>query len=402
MPRKTMKLKTMKLKLPWHASRVLHGFLRPFKSAAIAAMVLATNRGSGLLLPIRRRTDTTLHPSVVVLEKRKGRIRSLAFDMEHLRSHKGFGMAWRRLPSVLDIVSHPDFPEGTWPASLGDFVHDDGLVIGFCSNRSESLLIPDRGFHNSHGYEAERKRGAEAPPFDDRDPTLTWRGSPSGQGDFFAPRMDAGNTELRQRVRMCLALRDQSIPRLGQVDARCVLASRELARPGLAEAFRAARIVGDFVPQHTWADRQFAIDIDGVSNAFSNLFIRLLYGCCVIKIASPFGYRQWYYDRLEPWRHFVPVSEDLTDLVDVLTWCGEHPRECREIAAAGHEVAMSMTHTSERNRVVADLRTRIGGRSEIADLSAARRSVPGQAEPGTHGPGSAVASPGSRTGPGTV
>ena len=40
-------------------------------------------------------------------------------------------------------------------------------------------------------------------------------------------------------------------------------------------------------------------------------FTRLLMGCCVIKVASPFGYRQWYYGDLVPWRHYVPVAADM-------------------------------------------------------------------------------------------
>jgi len=350
----------MKVKISWHLSEALHALLRPLKRAAISAWVLVTSGRVGLPLPIRARTDAQFSPGVVIVEKRGGRIRSLAFDLAYLRSRGGFGMAWRRLPAVLHVVSHPDFPAGAWPADLGDSVRDDGPIIGFCSDRAASLLIPDRGFHTSRGYATERRQGATAPAFDVRDPTIMWRGGPTGRGKIISPWMDVGNRNLRQRVRMCLLLRDLSDPRLGQVDVRCVLGRRYLARRGVAEAFHDARIVGAYTPQHTWTGRQFAIDVDGVSNAFSNLFIRLLYGCCVIKIASPFGYTQWYYDRLEPWRHFVPVRADLTDLIDAITWCRGHPRDCREIAAAGQEVAMAMTHEVERDRVVADIRARTG------------------------------------------
>lgn len=62
--------------------------------------------------------------------------------------------------------------------------------------------------------------------------------------------------------------------------------------------------------------RRFALDVDGNTNAWANLFQRLLLGCCVIKVASPFGYRQWYYDDLVPWVHYVPVRADMADLVD--------------------------------------------------------------------------------------
>ena len=75
-----------------------------------------------------------------------------------------------------------------------------------------------------------------------------------------------------------------------------------------------AGILAGYVDQMTWLVRKFALDIDGNTNAWSNLFTRLLAGCCVIKIASPLGFRQWYYDELKPWQHFVPVRADLSDL----------------------------------------------------------------------------------------
>jgi hypothetical protein len=137
----------MKIKLPWHFSAALHALLRPFKRSAIAVWVFMTSGGGGLPPTIRARSDDRLNPGVVVLEKRAGRVWSLAFDLDYLQSRGGFGMAWRRLPAVLHVMSHPDFPEGTWAADLGDSVHDDGPIIGFCSNRATSLLIPDRGFH---------------------------------------------------------------------------------------------------------------------------------------------------------------------------------------------------------------------------------------------------------------
>jgi hypothetical protein len=70
-------------------------------------------------------------------------------------------------------------------------------------------------------------------------------------------------------------------------------------------------------------------------------------GCCVIKIASAEGYRQWYYDKLEPWVHYVPACADLSDLIERIEWCRSHENECRDIARAGQEFAMRRTVKSE-------------------------------------------------------
>ena len=75
----------------------------------------------------------------------------------------------------------------------------------------------------------------------------------------------------------------------------------------------------------------------------------------MLKVASPLGYRQWYYDDLVPWRHFVPVAADLGDLIEKIEWCRAHPDECEGIAAAGQALAMSMTLEREMERGIAKL-----------------------------------------------
>ena len=108
-----------------------------------------------------------------------------------------------------------------------------------------------------------------------------------------------------------------------------------------------ADLIGDFVPTNDWGHMKYAIDIDGWTNAWSNLMQRLKLGCCVLKVQSPFGYRQWYYDSLIPWQHYVPVSADLTDLAERVDWVRSNREKARAIAAEGQELAMKMTFDSE-------------------------------------------------------
>jgi Glycosyl transferase family 90 len=90
-----------------------------------------------------------------------------------------------------------------------------------------------------------------------------------------------------------------------------------------------------------------SIDIDGNSNAWSNFFTRLVMGCCVLKVASAAGFRQWYYGDIEPWTHYVPVKADLSDLHDIVDWCRANPTECRRIAARGQAFAMARDFDTE-------------------------------------------------------
>jgi hypothetical protein len=347
----------LKTRLPTGLSALLHGLFAPAKRLALEWRAARSQHGGlpRLLLPIRGRgSDGPKSASAVTIRKRGGRLAAIEADTAWLAGRSGFSTAWRRLGAFVHLLSHPDVVDGEWRAELGDSVHEPGPVLGFCSNQPETLLVPDRGFLASGGYARQRRQAAAAPAFADRDDTILWRGSPTGFGLLANATMQPHDTDLRQRVRMCLLVA-QTDGRL-RVDARIVPGRGVPA--DVAAAYRRAGVAGDPIPERSWVGRQFAIDVDGNANAFSNLFIRLLYGCCVIKIASPLGYRQWYYDRLEPWRHYVPVAADLSDLVERIAWCRGHAEECRAIAHAGQALALAMTPAEEIRRTVALIQNR--------------------------------------------
>lgn len=323
-------------KLPWLAWRAARSLASPVPRVRIPI--------------VPRRLDGGAPSYLTEVRKRDGRIRTVGADLDWARSRAGFSTLRRRLGIFVRLLSDSAVPDGDWWIDPGDEASVEGPVLGFCTRWRETILVPDRGFVTTRGYARERRAGRAAAGFDDRDPAIMWRGGPTGIGEPFTDPMDPGSPALRQRVRLCLMLRDR--PRSGPdaVDVR--FARGRAVGPDLGARYEAAGILADFMPARTWCRRRFAIDIDGNANAFSNLFIRLLYGCCVIRVASPFGFRQWYHDRLEAGRHYVPVAADLSDLDEVIEWCRRHPADCREIARAGQRVVMDMTCSGEMRRTV--------------------------------------------------
>jgi len=91
------------------------------------------------------------------------------------------------------------------------------------------------------------------------------------------------------------------------------------------------------------ANYQYQIDIDGVANAWG-FFDKLLMGSCILKVESPF--KQWFYDDISAWEHFVPVKNDLSDIHEKIDWCLSNPGKSEEIARNGQQFAMS--HTFEK------------------------------------------------------
>jgi len=56
---------------------------------------------------------------------------------------------------------------------------------------------------------------------------------------------------------------------------------------------------------------------------------------------------------LEPWVHFIPVTEDLSDLVARVEWANANPAEAAQIAQHGLEFARAnLTTTSPGTRVL--------------------------------------------------
>ncbi len=59
--------------------------------------------------------------------------------------------------------------------------------------------------------------------------------------------------------------------------------------------------------------------------------------------ASP--HTEHFYHALVPWVHFVPVQENLLDLVDKIKWAKSNPEKARAIAEAGRKFVLSSLST---------------------------------------------------------
>ncbi len=52
--------------------------------------------------------------------------------------------------------------------------------------------------------------------------------------------------------------------------------------------------------------------------------------------------KDYFHDRLIPWKHYVPVSEDLSDLKSKYDWAESHPHKAKRIADAGTQFMREM------------------------------------------------------------
>ena len=83
------------------------------------------------------------------------------------------------------------------------------------------------------------------------------------------------------------------------------------------------------INQREKSDYKYILNLDGHVSAF-RLSSELGMMSVVLLVDSP--YKMWYSDLLEPYKHYVPVKRDLSNLVSQVEWCKENDDECEKIA----------------------------------------------------------------------
>jgi hypothetical protein len=294
----------------------------------------AAQRATSGPTPVTVRLDPAI-PHVhdaVIRRDGTGLVVSLSdFNPEATRRH---GPA--RLPAYLHWLRHSSPQVGSISVTLSDGDLPSAATFSPSTFLPDVTLLPDPIFFASNGYAAERRRSLEqAAPWSARSSDLVWRGGMNSMLSFDVDLIRIRPDLCSQRLLACVKL--QGVP---DTDVKFATARQRQVSPLVYDGLG---LLGQPVEQSSWLTRKYALDIDGHSNAWSNLFTRLLFGCCVLKVESRFGYRQWYYDRLRPWEHYIPVAADLSDIEERLDWARSNDSQCQRIAQQGRQLALEMT-----------------------------------------------------------
>ena len=83
-----------------------------------------------------------------------------------------------------------------------------------------------------------------------------------------------------------------------------------------------------YIPMTELAKYKYTLDIRGYGWT-DRVKVLMQLGRPLFLVDRP--YREWYFDRLEPMKHFVPVREDLSDLIEKYDYLEEHPDVYRDI-----------------------------------------------------------------------
>ncbi len=94
-----------------------------------------------------------------------------------------------------------------------------------------------------------------------------------------------------------------------------------------------------FVPWEEVAHFKYQMAIDGVTCSFPATQWKLLLGALAFKQETPDV--MYFYDALIPWEHYIPVKQDLSDLLTQIKWAKSHDAEAKRIAQNGREFALT-------------------------------------------------------------
>lgn len=180
------------------------------------------------------------------------------------------------------------------------------------------------------------KQASRAHPWDSKRETVFWRGTPTGLDETERIVSKSWKNPRHKLVQMSL---DE--PNLANAEfTHTYRASDYGVNPPPSSPGYWENILPVSQPVHPedHLEYRYLIDLDGHSTCFSRTFWILLSNSVLFKQITE--NRQWFYQGLKPYVHFVPVAEDLSDLKEIYAWCRLHEKECLQISMESSRFAL--------------------------------------------------------------
>jgi hypothetical protein len=96
---------------------------------------------------------------------------------------------------------------------------------------------------------------------------------------------------------------------------------------------------------------KYILDIDGWSNTWDATVWKLYSGSVLLKVKSL--WKQWYYDELKEWEHYVPINNDLSDINEKIEWCINNDDKCKQIVKNGNDfVVNKLNNAYVKNKTI--------------------------------------------------
>jgi hypothetical protein len=74
---------------------------------------------------------------------------------------------------------------------------------------------------------------------------------------------------------------------------------------------------------------KYILDIDGMAATWDATAWKLNSGSVLFKTDS--CWKQWFYEEFEPWKNYIPIRDDFSDIDEKFEWCENNSEECQKI-----------------------------------------------------------------------
>jgi Glycosyl transferase family 90 len=241
------------------------------------------------------------------------------------------------IPYIARSAALIDTPK-TVLLELDDGPEGDCLQMVSSGYAPNHVLVPDSSFLASSAYAVQRNgEPSSMSPWTARQDKIYWRGSLTGSANSWR--------ELLRLPRVKLAFASLSNPDLDVRLVRGGLGQYGGYEPYLSETFEALSLLCDLEPHAKNLEFRYVLDVDGNTNSWPGLFIKMLFANTIFKLRSP--YRQWYYHLLKDGEHLFYVDALEEDLRLKLAALRAVPRLAEEVGKNARVFASGLTIDSE-------------------------------------------------------
>ncbi|HSX26355.1 MAG TPA: glycosyl transferase family 90 [Chlamydiales bacterium] len=202
------------------------------------------------------------------------------------------------------------------------------FIMSKCIHDQDLILFPD-WFALNNGYEPAKSQileGNEFYPWESKETLLFFRGADSGVWD---------RSNWRNAPRPKLVSLSLQYPHL--INAKFYTLLDYEIDSTIRDTIRREGMMGEYVPLKDHPRYKYVMDIDGHCAAAPRLPLLLHSNSVLFKNMT--NSRLWFYPPLKPYVHFIPVAEDLSDLLTQLKWAIHHDEECKKISQNARALA---------------------------------------------------------------
>jgi hypothetical protein len=236
---------------------------------------------------------------------------------------------------ALKLISEViDLPDAVFLISMHDsFSPPPGVpVFSMCKEQQNpwAILLPDfEALRGKFQVLPNKDLISFEPPWNLKKNQLIWRGS-TAQCSLDGELMREDNVDRFSRVILCKL--SQQYPHL--IDAKFTFFAQGGELVSSLKSFQSKQMPFEWLIQY-----KYQLFIDGNVSPYSASGWKFFINSLIFKPDSIFI--QWYFGGLKPYEHYVPVKNDLADLIEKIIWARSNDAEACRMAKNVREFALS-------------------------------------------------------------